>query len=166
MTESGTKRSPKVDQHQKLPPKNNIWCYLLITGHQLVLYLQYADHWSQRKRGVVWGWRAEVEGGVCLQTVDKPNLAVKSILLIVPLKGGVRWRWGQARVHVVVSTFPAGLAWANLRQRWLAEKPLICSNNIDVSKHLLFFHRGQQWNNKVRLGLIESCSTDWDNRLG
>lgn len=138
-----------------------------------MLYLQDADHCSQRRRGVDWGWRAAVEGGVAadtlcfgLQTEDKLNLAVTNTVLIVPLKGGVRWRWGQACVHVVVSTLPAGLARANLRQRWLAEKPLICSNNTDVSKHLLFFHRGQQRNNKVRLGLIESCSTDWDNRLG
>lgn len=91
--------------------------------HQMVLYSHYADHCSQRRRGVVWGWRAEVEGGMAagtrfsLQTVNKLNLAVKNILLIVPLKGGVRWRWGQACVHVVVSTLPAGLVWANLRQR-------------------------------------------------
>lgn len=52
-----------------------------------------------------------------LQTEDKLNLAVTNTVLIVPLKGGVRWRWGQACVHVVVSTLPAGLARANLRQR-------------------------------------------------
>lgn len=163
MAERGTKQSPNVDQDPKLPPKNNIWCYLLSTGHvppNGVLFTICRSLFTEEARGVVWGWRAEVEGGVAtdtlcfsLQTVNKLNLAVKNILLIVPLKGGVRWRWGQACVHVVVSTLPAGLVRANLRQRWLAEIPLICSNNIDVSKHLLFFHRGQQWNNKVRLGL-------------
>lgn len=38
---------------------------------------------------------------------------------------GSRMVWDHACVHVVVSVWPAGLVWANFRQWWLAERPLI-----------------------------------------